>query len=192
MAVRAVPCPPVGSRANFVLVDDRGWRLFFAKSAAQDIDRLLAPGPGCARRFIEAQRECAPDEGWLDDRWCEGAALIDNTRRRLLFFTELYGVEQLRACVALVGRTWPGWTVEWAFGGLANLTSYLGLSTDDRHVSECDGQLVLPPVELARGLDAVEFQLRDIVQGAPRHVDVRPAEIELVRRALSDLRAEAA
>ena len=301
----------MGSRANFVLIDDRGWRLFFAKSAGQEVHRLLAPGPGCARRFIEAQRECAPDEGWLDDRWAEGAALVDLTRQCLLFFTtHMYGLTPLRGFLHLLRHTWPGWTVDWAFGGLADLTTHLGLGTDlvrdlrlipnltnvralgtppvaedwalltvrrrsgvvawptdtmvdlhyawggrrlarslprrwdrravpdvppdygihldlaerrmgwwttdpvagleliparwpgwrvefwqdryEHHVSECEGQVALPSVDERRCLAAAEDGLRDILDGRPRYVDVRPDEADVIRHALAELRAESA
>lgn len=100
----------MGARANYVVVDDDGWRLRYSHWGAQRIDVDLAAGPGPAVRFIDRQQVQDRQTGWLNDRWAEGAALVDLTCRRLVFFgaaEHLPDLDYRRAYVALLRRTWP-------------------------------------------------------------------------------------
>lgn len=70
---------------------------------------------------------------WLGDLLCEGAVLVDVDQRVLLVFSEQpwrcrrAGMYSYRAAMmeGLI-RTWPGWRIEWAYDGLADLLRYLG------------------------------------------------------------------
>jgi hypothetical protein len=125
----------VGSRANYVVVDDEGRRLYYSHWGAQQVDVHLSAGWLQAVRFVEAQRCCEPAADdpaadWLDDRWGEGGALIDLRRRHLLFFGGfefMHALHYQRAYFALLAQTWPGWTVEWAYRGLSQLAEYVGV-----------------------------------------------------------------
>jgi hypothetical protein len=115
----------MGSRANFVIADRDGWRLRYSHWAASGIASIVAPGPSAALRFIDAQA----DGEWLDDVWAEGGALVDVTRRVLLFWggdlTDELPVR--RAFMRVLALTWPGWTVRWATDGLGDLAAHVGL-----------------------------------------------------------------
>jgi hypothetical protein len=116
-------------RANYVLAENGSWRLFYSHWAATTIHLDVIGGPEAATRFVAGQSEQPRDEtAWLDDVWCEGAALIDHDRKRLVFFTShLDGYAEQLAALAALGRTWAGWEVRWAYDGLGDIVAYLGL-----------------------------------------------------------------
>ncbi|HEU0031779.1 MAG TPA: hypothetical protein VFQ53_14175 [Kofleriaceae bacterium] len=121
----------MGQRANYVVVDERGVvELKYSHWAANTVDRDLFWGPAHALAFIGAQRDA---DGWLDEIWCEGGALVDIPERTLLWFggeDVRFQVMRHRLYMALLARTWPGWTVRHAFEGLGDLVDYLGQPRD--------------------------------------------------------------
>lgn len=102
----------MGDRANYVIVENGSWHLHYSHWGAVGLDLDLLPGPAAATRFVRAQRTVTR---WLDDVWCEGAALIDHDRRLLLWFsTHLDDYAYRAAALAVLARTWPGRRLEWA------------------------------------------------------------------------------
>ncbi|MCO6009268.1 hypothetical protein NE236_30285 [Actinoallomurus purpureus] len=95
--------------ANFVLVDDAGWQLYYSHWAANQICSALIAGPEAATRFITAQRRCAED-AWLSDVFAHGSVLVDHRVQRLIFFGDGLMMEMptRRALVGLPALTWPG------------------------------------------------------------------------------------
>lgn len=73
----------MGARAQYVVVENGAWQRYFSHWAAGRVVDDLLPGPAAATRCFRARRKI--DE-WLDDVWCEGAALVDHDRRILLWF----------------------------------------------------------------------------------------------------------
>jgi hypothetical protein len=121
----------MGDRANYVIVQNGRWDLYYSHWGAIALHVDLLAGPAAATRFIHAQRMVTPDaNGWLDDVWCEGAALVDHDRHRLCFFTCHHdGHDDRAAILTVLAHTWPGWQVDWAYGGLADLVTYVGQDT---------------------------------------------------------------
>jgi hypothetical protein len=141
----------VGSRANIAIVEDGTYSLYYCHWCAQTLPRDLFWGPEYALAFTRAQlfeggglpalradEPCpAPPgtpvekpEGWLDDVWSEGGAVIDLDRRVLL----LYGGEDIewdvplrRLYLALLRQVWQSWEVRWALIGILELADYVGL-----------------------------------------------------------------
>lgn len=116
----------MGSRANHVLVKDGQWHLYGGRGAI-DLPWAWFWGPDEAVALIESQ-EAIPRAHWLDDVWCEGAALVDLDRRVLLLFDRnvFYGdVALRRAYLMLLAHTWPGWTLRWVPRFL-DLATYVG------------------------------------------------------------------
>ncbi|HEU5469960.1 MAG TPA: hypothetical protein VFV67_04855 [Actinophytocola sp.] len=93
------------------------------------MDTDLIVGPDATTRFASVQRQVEDTvAGWLDDDWCEGAALIDHRRRVLLYFTwHLDGPAHRAALAAVLARTWPGWDIRWAYGGLGDIVAHVDL-----------------------------------------------------------------
>jgi hypothetical protein len=120
----------MGQRANYIIIDDHGFVLKYSHWGANAIDGDMFWGPAHALAFINAQRDT--DE-WLDDIWCEGGALVDLPKRTMLWFGGediVHDVMRHRLYMALLARTWPGWSVRCAFEGLCDVVDHLGLARD--------------------------------------------------------------
>lgn len=119
----------MGQRAHFVVVRNGAWRLYYDHWCASRLDVELFWGPELATAFIE-QRSAVDSDDWLDEVWCEGAAIVDHDRRVLVFFggeRVAFDVPFRRAQLALMGETWPGWTIRWANEGIVAIGAYLDL-----------------------------------------------------------------
>ena len=117
----------MGQRANYALVTATGYHLYYSHSGANVIDLDLFWGPEAARDFISSQ---TPTQDWLDQRWCEGGAVLDSTQRRLL----LFGGEDVKydpflhsVYLRLLECAWPGWDTGWAYQGIVDMARYLGV-----------------------------------------------------------------
>ncbi|MEO3744557.1 hypothetical protein [Plantactinospora sp. B5E13] len=106
--------------------------------ASMGVDYYLAIGPAGVLRWLGAlDEDYDGDDGWADDGLCRDAVLLDADRRRLLFHTGLdpFGCDGAYAARAALldgySRTWPGWTIEWAYHGTGDLVTALG---EDRSV----------------------------------------------------------
>lgn len=126
----------MGSRVNYVLVRDALCKRYAqGGGAGYGLDYHFAAGPDITLRWL-AQLDDYRDDFWFDDLVCEGGVLIDVDARRLLLFTELgqfYLHERYAYRAGLLDayrRTWSGWTVSWAYDGIADLAAYLGENRD--------------------------------------------------------------
>ncbi|HJW92891.1 MAG TPA: hypothetical protein VJ901_04675 [Thermoanaerobaculia bacterium] len=116
----------MGQRANLIVIEHGQRTVYYDHWCANRLDDELFWGPEEALHFIR-QREPAGDGGWLDEVWCEGAALLDLDRRDLLFFggeDVLYDVRLRRVHLDLLRRQWDGWTVRWAPEGLMTVPAH--------------------------------------------------------------------
>ncbi|GHH63057.1 hypothetical protein [Lentzea cavernae] len=115
----------MGSRADYVIVDERGWELHFSNGGAELLLSTLADGPA---DMIEVVRGEQRAEHWLDEVWCEGAALMDTVNHVLLLFTWHHdGVDDRARRLAAIRAAWTGWEVRWAYGGIGDVVAHLGL-----------------------------------------------------------------
>lgn len=117
----------MGNRANLVIVEDAKWQLYYSHwVGCRTLDALVC-GAAPAVRFISAFRECGPTE-WTDPVWADGGAVIDLDERRMLFFGDELMWEMFirRAVLDVLRLTWPGFVVDWAYGGTHRLAAYVG------------------------------------------------------------------
>lgn len=116
----------MGHRANLVVVDRDGWRLYYSHWAANGVYRQIAAGPDAALAFVRAQGEVVE---WLDDVWAEGGLVVDTVERRLVWYGNDTMVELPRRRVfsQLLAETWPGWRIDWAYDGLGDIAAYVGV-----------------------------------------------------------------
>lgn len=117
----------MGNRANFVIVKDQDWQLYYSHWAGcRMLDALIA-GPEFALRYAHSLRQCTKDD-WVDPTWADGGAVIDLDRRRLLFFGDELMVEMpmRRAVLNVLGAVWPDFAMGWAYDGTAELAGYVG------------------------------------------------------------------
>ncbi|MEV5878389.1 hypothetical protein AB0L75_30020 [Streptomyces sp. NPDC052101] len=117
----------MGARAQYVVVENGAWQRYYSHWAANRVVEDLLPGPVAATRCFRANQET---DAWLDDVWCEGAALVDHDRRILLWFAFADSWADCVAARAVLARTWPGWDVRFAHDGMGDLTHHLGLGRD--------------------------------------------------------------
>ncbi|GLY81119.1 hypothetical protein [Actinoallomurus iriomotensis] len=114
----------MGSRAHYVVKADGSWKRRYTHWGAHSMELDLLAGPNAATRFAQGQQSC---DRWLDELECEAAALIDHDERRLLWHSHCYEDVAYRAAVlAVMAPTWPGWRIEWAYGGLYDILDALG------------------------------------------------------------------
>ncbi|RRQ73513.1 hypothetical protein CQW39_29705 [Streptomyces griseofuscus] len=129
-----------------MVVENGAWQRYFSHWAAGRVVDELLPGPAAATRCFRAQRKI---EEWLDDVWCEGAALVDHDRRIPLRFGFADSWADHRATRAVLARTWPGWDVRFAHDGMGDLTRHLGIGRD---LTRAPGWFeTFEPVEFAGG-----------------------------------------
>jgi len=83
----------MGQRANLVIVRRQDWRLYYDHWRPNRLDIELFWGPRLAAEFIEQREPDSDLDGWLDEVWCEGAAILDEDRKALLW----YGGEDFEA-----------------------------------------------------------------------------------------------
>jgi hypothetical protein len=77
----------MGNRANFVIVKDQDWQLYYSHwGGCRMLDALIG-GPDLALRYAASLRRCEKDE-WCDPSWADGGAVVDLDHRRVLFFGE--------------------------------------------------------------------------------------------------------
>ena len=117
----------MGNRANFVIVKDQDWQLYYSHWAGCRILDALIGGPELALRYAQSLRQLAKDQ-WVDPVWADGGAVVDVDRRRLLFFGNELMVEmpERRALMSVLAVAWPDYAICWAYDGTAELAGYVG------------------------------------------------------------------
>ena len=117
----------MGNRANFVIVKDRDWQLYYSHWAGCRILDALIGGPELALRYAQSLRQLAKDQ-WVDPVWADGGAVVDVDRRQLLFFGDELMVEmpERRALMSVLAVAWPDYAICWAYDGTAELAGYVG------------------------------------------------------------------
>ncbi|NVN50311.1 hypothetical protein [Mycolicibacterium hippocampi] len=117
----------MGNRANFVIVKDQDWQLYYSHwGGCRMLDALIG-GPGLALRYAASLRQCEKD-AWCDPGWADGGAVVDLDRHRVLFFGESLMVEMntRRALMRVLATVWSGYEICWAYDGTAELAGYVG------------------------------------------------------------------
>lgn len=145
----------MGYRANFVIVREDEWHLYFSRSMAKHIGSLLAAGPEVATRTVAGLIE-VPDRNtdWLDDDWAEGGAVIDLVHHALTFYGDTgdrLPIPQRRLLLQLLRWRWPRWRVEWAYDGIGDLAAAVNVDRSVVRSANPDGRRmpteVVPPTE---------------------------------------------
>ena len=118
----------MGNRANFVIVEDQDWQLYYSHwGGCRMLDALIG-GPALARRYAASLRRCDKDD-WCDPSWADGGAVVDFARRRLLFFGEplMVTMNERRALMEALAPVWSDYEVCWAYDGTEALARYVGV-----------------------------------------------------------------
>jgi hypothetical protein len=118
----------MGQRANLITVENGEYTIRYDHWCANRLDDILFWGIGHALDFFDAQ-EVVGEEGWLDEVWAEGGAVLDLDKKHLLWWGGediLYELPLRRAFLKLQEKVWKGWTIEWAHRGIVDLAEYVG------------------------------------------------------------------
>jgi hypothetical protein len=118
----------MGNRANFVIVENHDWRLYYSHWAGCRILDALIGGPELALRYVQSLRPCTKAD-WVDPTWADGGAVLDLDQRRLLFFGEelmMASMSERRALMAVLPVLWPDFEVGWAYDGTVEVAGYVG------------------------------------------------------------------
>lgn len=122
----------MGNRAQYIIVADDDWQVYYSHWGAVALEFDILAGPDSMTRLILAQEAQPRDvRKWtIDNLWCDGAALLDHDTRTLLCYWLGTTYSARAASFAVLSRTWPGWQVVWAYGGVADLADYVGVDGD--------------------------------------------------------------
>jgi hypothetical protein len=119
--------PTMGSRASYVVKKDGQAKAYGSHWGASSILDDLMWGPDYATKAFESQtelEELAEIEGGD-----EGYALVDWDARRMIWFSANCELPvQQRLYNRLLAANWPGWTIDLAVHGIADLLDHLGVS----------------------------------------------------------------
>ena len=117
----------MGNRANFVIVKDQDWQLYYAHWAGGRVLDALIGGPELALRYAHSLRPSAKNQ-WVDPIWADGGVLVDLDRRRVLFFGDglMVEMQERRAMISVLSAVWPGYAIGWAYDGTVELAGYVG------------------------------------------------------------------
>src|SRR5437016_476407 len=105
----------MGQRANLITIENGEYVLRYDHWCANRLDDILFWGPSFALEYFVEQDE-VEEEGWLDELWAEGGAILDLDKKYLIFWGGeeiLHDVALRRTYLNLQKRIWNGWTIEW-------------------------------------------------------------------------------
>lgn len=112
---------------------------------------LLIGGPPLALQFLESLGRRQSHDTWTDPLWCDGGAVFDFDRRRVVFFGDSLMVEMpfRRTILAALAEVWAGYEICYAYDGTAEIGGYVG---KEFALSSLDG---LPAPKLAKSRNSL-------------------------------------
>jgi hypothetical protein len=137
----------MGHRANFVIVKDNQFDIYYSHWGAITIPKDIFYGPQITINYIQSLKLV---DALLDDIWCEGAVLVDMNQKLLLFWGGYdYHYPALRKYfIPLLQINWSGWGIRWADEGNVDIARYLQIDLslvqtdlDDYHWTSYRGDL---------------------------------------------------
>lgn len=116
----------LGNRANYVIIENRHAHIFFSRWGALDIPSVMLSG---AEATLAYMRQLTPIDSLLNNVWAEGGILLDVDTHHALF----WGGDSIalhpylrRPLLAVLPLLWPGWSINWALFGVADLARGIG------------------------------------------------------------------
>lgn len=109
-----------------MIVENGQAQIFYSRWGALTIPSVLLVGPEGTLEYI---RQLTPDESLLDDVWAEGGVLVNvDTHRALFWGGDSIAVRPYlrRPLLAALSLLWPGWSIDWAQFGVADLARNIG------------------------------------------------------------------
>jgi hypothetical protein len=118
----------MGNRANFVIVKDHDWHLYYSHWGGCRIVDALIGGPEFALRYAASLRQCERNE-WCPATWADGGAIVDLDAHKVLFFGDslMFDMNERRALMHALATVWTGYEIHWAYDGTEELARYVGV-----------------------------------------------------------------
>lgn len=113
----------MGHRAFFVVKHNENRLIYSNKWGGQSVERDLLYGPDYSLAYLKHQKET---DGWMNEVWCEGGAVVDCDRNLLTLFggEDTFFDPYLReASLGLLRRSWQPWRVHWAHRRVRDLAA---------------------------------------------------------------------
>jgi hypothetical protein len=120
-----------------VIVRAGAWTAVDFDRGGYETDVTTALGPEIALAVIQAWvvwGEYDVQSTW-DEHWGNEGALIDLDRQVLIINSEQLDPAKRIAYLRMLTKTWPGWSISWAYTGWAAFADYLGVSPPPVQVS---------------------------------------------------------
>lgn len=109
-----------------MLIENGQKQIFYSHFGAITVATVLLAGPEDTLKYI---RELEPTEYLMNNIWAEGGILYNADERRVMFWggDTIAAYPYLRRpLLKLLPALWPGWSIDWAMHGVADLASALG------------------------------------------------------------------
>ena len=149
------------TRGLYAIRDEGGLSLFADDEGAERITDLLFWGPLETRERANRMRTTS---GWPRPDQPTSAAAIDHVDHRLTFFGRGAPLESglARATYCeLLGYSWPGWTVEYAHGGLHEIAAAVEIDLPPPALSPP----IEEPIRSTNIADVVRAIMRELLAG---------------------------
>ncbi|NSB14524.1 hypothetical protein [Clostridium beijerinckii] len=141
----------MGQRANIIFVTKDSYELYYNHWCGNTIYRDLFWGVEHALSFIKEQKKVDKENGWLNEAWAEGGAVVDTHRKVLLIYAGedlRYEIPLRRMYLKLLAQVWKGWDIRWANEGIADLAEYVGYPKEslleEYEEEECNPSFDMP------------------------------------------------
>ncbi len=122
----------MGQRANFVVINNGQWKLYYDHWIANRLENEPFWGPEYATQLIESMHLQEDKFDWLDETWCEGGAVLDLDSKILVWFGGediVYDIFLRKSYLTLMESNWPDWHIWWASEGIADLGNYVNIDS---------------------------------------------------------------
>lgn len=117
----------MGARANLIIVTNNNYEIYYDHWGANQIEQYIFWGEKETVKFFRSH-EKNDKSNWLDNVWCEGAALIDLDKKVLLFFGGEdieYEIQLRKVYMDLIKYNYEGYDIKWAHNGIVDLAEYV-------------------------------------------------------------------
>ncbi|TDK92021.1 hypothetical protein EUA03_06680 [Mycolicibacterium mucogenicum] len=107
---------------------DQEWQYVYSHCEGCRMVDLLIGGPPLALQFLESLGRRQSHDTWTDPLWCDGGAVFDFDRRRVVFFGDSLMVEMpfRRTILAALAEVWAGYEICYAYDGTVEIGGYVG------------------------------------------------------------------
>jgi hypothetical protein len=148
----------MGSRANYVLIEGTQAHLYYAHEGGLYVPSVMLTGPEATAAYM---RRLAPDTSFMLWYWADGGILLDRNQLRARFWggnDMNYQPFLRRPLLERLAEQWPGWRVEWASYGQAELAEAYAVYHPQEQLLRAEGEpntsKIMTQAQLRAGLEA--------------------------------------